>query len=77
VAMIAPWAYNPVEMSVTATPTLDGGRSGSPVLQTCGYPGHSEGLVRWNVTFGVFSDNVTVVGGPYRSVRKSECGEMI
>ena len=30
--MMAPWAYKPVEMSVTATPTLDGGRSGSPVL---------------------------------------------
>jgi hypothetical protein len=43
--MMAPWAYNPVEMSVTATPTLDGGRSGSPVLQTGGYPGHSEGLI--------------------------------
>jgi hypothetical protein len=39
---MAPWAYNPVEMSVTATPTLDGGRSGSPVLQTCGYPSRSE-----------------------------------
>ena len=30
--MMAPWVYKPVEMSVTATPTLDGGRSGSPVL---------------------------------------------
>lgn len=33
---MAPWAYSPVEISVTATPTLDGGRSGSPVLRTCG-----------------------------------------
>jgi hypothetical protein len=43
--MMAPWAYSPVEMSVTATPTLDGGRSGSPVLQTYGYMGHSEGII--------------------------------
>jgi hypothetical protein len=35
-AIMAPWAYSPVEISVTATPTLDGGRSGSPVLRTCG-----------------------------------------
>jgi len=41
-AIIAPWAYSPVEISVTATPTLDGGRSGSPVLRTCGqYMMHS------------------------------------
>ena len=30
--MMAPCAYRPVEMSVTATPTLLGGPVGSPVL---------------------------------------------
>ena len=30
--MIAPWVYKPVAISVTATPTLHGGPSGSPVL---------------------------------------------
>jgi hypothetical protein len=32
-AMMAPWVYKPVAMSVAATPTLAGGRSGSPVLR--------------------------------------------
>lgn len=31
-AIMAPCAYNAVERSVTATPTLQGGPSGSPVL---------------------------------------------
>ena len=32
-AIMAPWAYNPVAISVAATPTLAGGRSASPVLR--------------------------------------------
>lgn len=32
-AIMAPWAYKPVAISVAATPTLAGGRSGSPVLE--------------------------------------------
>ena len=44
--MIAPWAYNPVAISVAATPTLHGGPSGSPVLgprRVILYPGAEMG----------------------------------
>ena len=45
-AIIAPWVYRPVAMSVTATPTLDGGRSGSPVLHRV------SSTFRWPETMG-------------------------